>query len=64
MPDPSMVFYLAMITLIAALAYGLWQFFQARKAKQQHQSSAFVRPSDSGSDHRNERAHETNTHQQ
>lgn len=39
--EPSVIFYLAIFTLAAAVGFGLWQAHRARKAKEAREKSAF-----------------------
>ncbi len=41
MNEPSMIFYLAIVTLVAAVAFGIWQARRARKAKEARLESSF-----------------------
>jgi hypothetical protein len=40
MGDSSFIFILALVTLLAVLAYGAWQFTRAHKAKADHETAA------------------------
>jgi hypothetical protein len=42
MPEPSVVFYLALFTFGAALIYGVWQFRRAKQAKAQNKHPALA----------------------
>jgi len=37
--EPSLIFYLAMITLSAGVVFGLWQMRRAKKAKEEGEST-------------------------
>lgn len=41
MNDPSIIFYLAIFTLAAAVGFGVWQARRARKAKEMREESSF-----------------------
>ena len=42
MNDPSIVFYLAIFTLVAAAAFGFFQARRAQKAKEERKDSTFA----------------------
>jgi hypothetical protein len=40
--EPSIIFYLAIVTLAAAVGFGLWQYYRAYRAKKARERSAFT----------------------
>lgn len=41
MNEPSIIFYLAIATLAAAVGFGVWQVYKANRAKKARERSAF-----------------------